>query len=103
MKQQKIYEISIISIGTLNAIREKETNFSYFSNLSKCIDSLTGSLALNGWENNINYTAVYRSLKEKGRFVAEFSVGRNKIFKISIIPRIINPSLTTLGIEEKPH
>ncbi len=103
MKQQTIYEIAVISIGSLNTIRQKETVFNYFSNLSKCLDQLKAALAINGWDSKINYTAVYRSLKEKGKFVAEFSLAGNKIFKVVITTRMINPSLTTLGIEEKPE
>jgi hypothetical protein len=103
MKQQTIYEVAVISIGTLNTIRQKETEFTYFSNLSKCIDQLSTALAINGWDTKLNYTAVYRSLKEKGKFVSEFSLAGNKIFKIVITPRTINPPLTMLGIEEKPR
>jgi hypothetical protein len=102
MKQQTIYEVAVIAIGTLNTLRQKETEFTYFSNLSKCIDQLSTALAINGWDSKLNYTAVYRSLKEKNKFVSEFSLAGNKIFKIVIIPRTINPPLTMLGIEEKP-
>lgn len=102
LKQQTIYEVSIIPIGSLNAIRSKETTFSYFSNLKKCIETVSISLALNGWENRINYTAVYRALAVKGKFNLEFIYERNKIFKLTILPRTINPSLSMLGIEEKP-
>ncbi|MDR6561379.1 MULTISPECIES: hypothetical protein [unclassified Arcicella] len=86
----------------MNAIREKETVVSYFSNLSKCLDQVITSLVINGWESKINYTAVYRSLKEKGKYTTEFRIANNKVFKIVITPRTINPSLTMLGIEEKP-
>jgi hypothetical protein len=41
-------------------------------------------------------------MKEKGKFVAEFSLAGNKIFKVTIIAKTINPALTMLGIEEKP-
>jgi len=102
MKQQTIYEVAVIPIGSLNTIRKKDTIFNYFSNLSKCLDQLKSALAINGWDSKINYTAVYRSMKEKGKFVAEFSLAGNKIFKIVITPRIINPALTMLGVEEKP-
>ena len=102
MKQQTIYEIAVISIGSLNTVREKEPVLDYFSNLSKCLDQVAGALAVHGWSSKINYTAVYRALKAKGRFVAEFSVAGNKIFKIVITPRLINPAISTLGIEDKP-
>ena len=102
MKQQTIYEVAVIPIGSLNTIRPKETVFTYFSNLKKCIESVLATLALNNWENKINYTAVYRSIKEKGKFIAEFNLAGNKIFKITISTQTINPSLSMLGVEEKP-
>jgi hypothetical protein len=102
LRQQTIYELAIIPIGNLNAIRKKDTVFTYFSNLKKCIESITGTLALNGWENKINYTAVYRSMQEKGKFNLEFSYEGAKIFKLLISARTINPSLSMLGVEEKP-
>jgi hypothetical protein len=103
MKQQTIYEVAVIAIGSLNSIRTKEPVISYFSNLQKCLSHLLGNLAIHGWEHSINYTAVYRSLKAKGKYTTEFSLAGNKVFKIVITPRIINPSISTLGIEEKPH
>ena len=102
MKQQTIYEVAIIPIGSLNTIRQKDTVFTYYSNLSKCVEQLTASLALNGWTDKVNYTAVYRAMKEKGKFTASFEVAGNKVFKVVISPKIINPNLTTMGIEEKP-
>ena len=66
------------------------------------MEAVSASLAINGWENNLNYTLVYRSIKEKGKFMAEFSLAGNKIFRLLITSRIINPTITMLGIEEKP-
>jgi hypothetical protein len=102
MKQQTIYEVAMIPIGSLNTIRQKDTVFSYFSNLKKCVESVMSTLALNGWENKLNYTLIYRTIKVKGKFLVEFSFASNKIFKLQISVRTINPSLSMLGIEEKP-
>ena len=102
MKQQTIDEVAVISIGSLNAVRTKDPVLNYFSNLQKCLDHLLGALAVHGWESKMNYTAVYRNLKAKGKYVAEFSFAGNKIFKIVITARTINPSISTLGIEDKP-
>lgn len=102
MRQQIIYEVAVIPIGSLNSIRTKETIYTYFSNLKKCIESVSTCLAINGWENKINYTAAYRSIKEKGKFIVEFNLAGNKIFKLQVNSRIINPSLSMLGVEEKP-
>lgn len=103
MKSVIIYELAIIPTGALNTIRQKETMFSYFSNLKKTIESVTAALALHGWPDRINYSSVYRSLQSKGKYVREFDISGNKYFKIVITAKVMNPALSTLGIEEMPH
>ncbi|MFN8343858.1 MAG: hypothetical protein U0X91_02580 [Spirosomataceae bacterium] len=102
MTQQTIYEVQIIYIGTLGALRQREPFVAYFSNLKKTIENLTAQLALNGWPLKINYSAVYRSLKAKQKYVCDFDVAGHKVFKIQITPKVLNPTLTTLGIDEMP-
>jgi heterodisulfide reductase subunit A-like polyferredoxin len=102
MKQQTIYEVTVVPIGSLNSIRAKEPVYSYFSNLRKCVEQLSAALIINHWKPKMNYTAVYRAIKTKGRYVEEYAVGGNKVFRINIIHRTINPSLSLLGIEENP-
>jgi hypothetical protein len=103
MKQQKIYEVAVIAIGSLNTIRQKAPTVTYFSNLKKCVEQVSAALALNGWTDRLNYSGVYRSLQNKEKFHVEYGVLGNKIFRITITIRIINPSLSLLGIEEKPQ
>ena len=103
MNPQHIYELSVIPTGSLNAIRRKEPHFAYFSNLTKTVECLVGVLAMNGWPVTINYTAVYRSLRTKGKYSREFSVEGNKVFRVLISPKVLNPALTTLDIEEMPY
>lgn len=102
MLQQTIYEVRITYIGTLSALRDRPPFVSYFSNLKKAIENITAQLALNGWPININYTAVYRSLKSKEKYTCDFDVAGHKVFKITITPKILNPTLSTLGIDEMP-
>ncbi len=102
MKPKHIYELSVVPIGSLNTIRKKDTHFAYFSNLNKTVDCLTGVLAINGWPVNVNYTAVYRALLDRGKYIREFDVAGNKVFKVTIAKKILNPPLTLLDIEEMP-
>jgi hypothetical protein len=104
MKQLKIYEIEINYSNNIVGIRPSEPTFTYFSNLSLVIENIQKNLAIKSWdEHNINYTAVYRSLKSKKAFVSEIKFKGVKIFKISIREKILNPALSNLGIEERPN
>lgn len=102
MLQQTIYEVRITYIGSLTGLREREPFVCYFSNLKKTVENLTAQLALNGWPLKINYTAVYRGLKMKNKYHCDFEVAGYKVFRISITPCVLNPVLTTLGIDEMP-
>ncbi|WP_234735094.1 hypothetical protein [Tellurirhabdus bombi] len=99
---QVIYEVTIQYIGSLNTIRQREPFTVYFSNLKKAVESIVNHLALNGWPIKVNYTAVYRSLKQRGNYYCDFDVAGARVFRIRIIPQILNPVLTTMGIDEKP-
>lgn len=102
MLQQTIYEVRITYIGSLSNLRQREPFITYFSNLKKTIENISAQLALNGWPLKINYSAVYRSLQAKGKYTCDFDVAGHKVFKITITPHLLNPTLTTLGIDEMP-
>ncbi len=102
MLQQTIYEVRVTYIGSLSNLREREPFVTYFSNLKKTIENISAQLALNGWPLKINYSAVYRSLQSKGKYICDFDIAGHKVFRISIMPKILNPTLTTLGIDEMP-
>ena len=103
MRQSIIYEVSINYIGSLNEVRKREPFVVYFSNLKRAIECLQTNLALNGWEQKkVNYTAVYRTLKTKDRFVCDFDAMKVKFFQVKITTKTLNPLLTTLGIDEFP-
>ncbi len=97
---QTIYQVTVQSVGPINALRKREPFTVFFSNLSRAVNTLTSQLALNGWPAEVNYTAVYRSLKLRGVYHHEFAVGGVNMLRISITARTLNPTLTTLGIDE---
>ena len=103
MKTRHIYELAIIPTGTLNTIRHKEPHHAYFTNLNRTVDCLAGVLAINGWPVKVNYTAVYRALQERGKFTREFDVAGNKVFRVVISRKVLNPGLTMLDMEEMPY
>ena len=97
-----IYEVTLQPIGTLNTIREREPSVVFFSNLRKAVDALTTELLLNNWPVKINYTAVYRGVKQRGFYTCDFDVAGTKVFRIKVVPRVMNPVLPRLGIDENP-
>jgi hypothetical protein len=104
MKPSIIYKVEISYVQTLLRVKSSEAVVTYFSNLKRTIEALQASLLINGWGvEKVNYTAVYRSLKSRDKFVAEFYLKGVKFFKIHISTQVLNPSLTTLGIEPKPN
>jgi hypothetical protein len=103
IRTRYIYELVIIPIGTLNTIRRKEPHYAYFSNLNKTITCIAGVLAINGWPYKINYTAVYRTLQDRSKYIREFDVAGNKVFRVVISRKVLNPALTMLEIGEMPY
>ena len=100
---QIIYEVTVQYIGSLSTIRQREPFIVYFSNLKKAIETIVSHLAMNGWPIKVNYSAVYRSIKQRGTYHCDFDVAGAKVFRVRITPRTLNPVLTTLGIDEKPN
>ena len=97
-----IYEVSIQHVGSLNTIREREPTVSFFSNLRKAVDAITAELALNNWPPKVNYTAVYRGVKQREFYGCDFDVAGARVFRIKVVPRVLNPALPRLGIDENP-
>lgn len=103
MKQSTIYKIETHYLYSLSGIRPANEVVSYFSNLKRAIEAIQASLAIHGWEvNRINYTAAYRALNQRNKYVVEFQVKGVKFFKLSIEKVTLNPLFTTLGIGDKP-
>ena len=97
-----IYEVTIQHIGSLTTLRQREPIIIFFSNLRKAVDAITAELALNNWPPRVNYTAVYRGVKERAFYSCDFNVAGTRIFRIKVTPRILNPALPRLGIDENP-
>jgi hypothetical protein len=104
MRQSIIYEVCINYISSANEVRKREPFVVYFSNLKRAIEALQTNLAVNGWEQKkVNYTAVYRMLKIKDKFVCDFDVAKVKFFQVVIFKKTLNPRLSTMGIDEHPQ
>jgi hypothetical protein len=99
---RKIYEVPNQHIGSLASLRQREPTIVFFSNLRKAVDAITAELALNNWPPRINYTAVYRGVKERAFYSCDFNVAGTRIFRIKVTPRVLNPALPRLGIDENP-
>jgi hypothetical protein len=104
MKQSFIYKIEVNYINNLVGIKQSLPVVSYFSNLKIALESILSILALRGWDDHkINYTAAYRSIKDRGKYVSEFSLKNVKIFRLEVSKVIMNPALSDLGVDQKPH
>ena len=97
-----IYEVTIQHVGSLNAIRQRESTVIFFSNLRKAVDAITAELALNNWPQKVNYTAVYRGVKLRDFYSCDFDVAGTRVFRIKVVPQVLNPALPRLGIDENP-
>lgn len=97
-----IYEVTVSHVGTLNSIRQRESAVIYFSNLRKAVDAITAELALTNWPPKVNYTAVYRGIKQRDFYSCDFDVAGTRVFRIKIIARVLNPALPRLGIDDNP-
>ena len=97
-----IYEVTIHHVGSLNTIRQREPTVIFFSNLQKAVDAIAAELALNNWPQKVNYTAVYRGVKQRGFYSCDFDVAGTRVFRIKVVPQVLNPVLPRLGIDENP-
>ena len=97
-----IYEVSMQHVGSLNSLRQREPTVIFFSNLRKAVDAITAELALNNWPQKVNYTAVYRGVKQRDFYSCDFDVAGTRVFRIKVVPHVLNPALPRLGIDENP-
>lgn len=98
-----IYEVTIQHVGSLSALRQREPTVIFFSNLRKAVDAITAELALNNWPPRVNYTAVYRGVKQRDFYSCDFNIAGARVFRIKVVPRVLNPALPRLGIDENPE
>lgn len=97
-----IYEVTIQHVGSLNMIRQREPTVIFFSNLRKAVDAITAELALNNWPPKVNYTAVYRGIRQREFYTCDFDVAGTRVFRIKVVARVLNPALPRLNIDENP-
>ena len=103
MQQQLIYEVKVEPFLQVDPEEDVVAEVTYFSNLKKAVDTIRLVLEANGWPVLVNYSAVYRQLPEKGFYSQVFIAENVRYFRLTISRRIINPVLTSLGIEEMPR
>jgi hypothetical protein len=97
-----LYEVTISYTGSLNTVRQREPVVTFFTNLRKAVDAVVGELAINNWPIKVNYTAVYRGIRERGFYACDYDLKGLRVFRIRIMPRVLNPVLPRLGIDENP-
>ncbi len=101
-RQQIIYEVIIKPLVKANPFGSTKETITYFSNLNKAVDTLHTALGAQGWPSSVSYSSIYRRLKDHGWFTHIFVVEGVRYFQLHVTARILNPHLTTLGIEEMP-
>jgi hypothetical protein len=97
-----IYEVSIQQVGSLTTLRHREPTITFFSNLRKAVDAIAAELAFNNWPPKVNYMAVYRGVKQREFYSCDFDMAGTRVFRVKIVPRLLNPALPRLGIDENP-
>ena len=103
MKTSKIIQVEVNFQHDLIAIKGSQSTYSYYSNLSVAYKAITSTLILNGWDvGNLNYTALYRSLKSKKSYTKVFKVKGTPFFKLSVTYRTLNPKLDSLDLIRHP-
>jgi hypothetical protein len=88
-----LYEVTISYTGSLNTVRQREPVITFFTNLRKAVDAVVGELAINNWPIKVNYTAVYRGIRERGFYACDYDLKGLRVFRIRIMPRVLNPVL----------
>ncbi|GAB3565744.1 hypothetical protein GCM10027578_13760 [Spirosoma luteolum] len=102
LTSRTVYEVSIVYTGSLNALRQREPVLTLFSNLRKAVDAISAELAINNWPPRVNYTAVYRGIKQRAFYSCDFDVHGVRMFRVKVTARVLNPALPRLGIDEHP-
>ena len=97
-----VYEVSLQHVGSLTTLRQREPTVIFFSNLRKAVDAITAELAFTNWPPKVNYMAVYRGVKQREFYSCDFDMAGTRVFRIKVVPRLLNPALPRLGIDENP-
>ena len=103
MKTTNIIEIELDFGYELTFLKGSPSTFLYYSNLTLAFNALKEALLVNEWDlKNFNYTAIYRSLREKDSYVKVFKSNGTAFFKIRISKRELNPKLISSRLLKRP-
>ncbi len=100
---QHIYEVAIQSVPVRGLDWQTQPELTYFSNLKKVIEMINVALVTQDWPVTISYSSVYRGLLKEGFYRKVFETEGVRYFRITITRKILNPPLTTLGIDKMPQ
>jgi hypothetical protein len=103
MATAKIYQVKIDYNYSLLSVKGSKPHYSYYSNLLKTLEALLAALVVKGWEvKGLNYTAVYRAIKEKGVYAKYMRYNGVSFFRIEITELVLNPKLNFFDLEQPP-
>jgi len=100
---QYIYEVVIQSIPVKGLDWQMNPEVTYFSNLKKTIEMIQVALVTQDWPVTVSYSSAYRGLMLAGFYKKVFEFEGVKYFRVTITRKILNPRLTTLGIDKMPR
>lgn len=104
MKTGKIIQVEVNFRHDLIVVKGSPFTYNYFSNLTLAFESVKETLLINGWDlDGFNYTAIYRSIKDRGSYVKAFKSKGAAFFKITICYKEINPKFSSLEITKNPY
>lgn len=104
MQQRTIYKITVSYLNSTFYLRQSEPVATYYSNLKRTVEAIQTTLVVQGWdESRVNYSAVYRALNERGKYVESFNAEGVRFFKITIEKIPLNPAFSNLGIDIHPN
>jgi hypothetical protein len=103
MHKSTFYSVETSYRNEVIVIRPSEPYIAFFSNLTLAYRAIESNLAINGWPlEGINYTAVYRVIKQRGVATITLKVVGSSILTIKITKQLMNNPLEKIGIDPYP-
>lgn len=103
MKSSSIYQVETSYRSDTIIIKPSEPYKAFFSNLSLAYKAVSNNLAIKGWPTEgINYTAIYRKIKERGAVTISIKLANSPMLIIKISKFKMNEPLESLGIDAAP-
>lgn len=101
--EKYFYELTISFDQHQIWVRRSEPSRTYFSNLTKLLTALNEELKSKGWEKcTLSYSTVYRSFQNQGKYITTLKVLKTPYQRIEIRRVLLNPTSSTIGLEEMP-